>query len=52
VLTQHDKLVKQPSQQSLPENVIVMTTLAYHYLLDAQYNNLFQLLSSTKNIEL
>lgn len=28
-----------------------MTTLVYYYFLDQQYNNLFQLLNDTKNIE-
>ena len=28
-----------------------MTTLVYHYMLEGQHNNLFQLLNNTKNLE-
>ena len=28
-----------------------MTTLVYHYVIEGQFNNLFQLLNKTKNME-
>lgn len=52
VLTLHDEYTKNPQQQVLPENQIAMTTMVYHYLIEGQHNNLFQLLNNTRNIEL
>jgi len=52
VLTTHDSFVKSPETQVQPENQIAMTTLVYHYFIDKQYNNLFQLLNNSKNTEL
>lgn len=51
VLTTHDTLVKNPASQNLPENQVAMTTLVYHYMIEDQLNNLFQLVQQSKNLE-
>ena len=52
MLNLHAEFTKDPKLQVLPQNQIAMTTLEYYYLIDKQYNNLFQLLKDTKNMEL
>ena len=51
VLATHDLLTKDPSLQTKPDYQIPMTTLVYYYIFEKQYNNLFQLLNSTTNLE-
>ena len=51
VLTMHNEFVKSPELRAQPDRQIGMTTLVYYYYLDKQYNNLFQLLHESKNIE-
>ena len=51
VLSMHDLLSKDPSLQEHEDQQITMTTLVYHYLIDGQFNNLFQLLNQTKDLE-
>ena len=45
-------MIKDKSQQVLPQNMVAMTTLVYYYVIEGQFTNLFQLLNETKNIEL
>ena len=51
VLNMHDLLSKQPALQTEAEHQVTMVTLVYYYMLEQQWNNLFQLLNNTKNIE-
>ena len=47
----HDLLSKTPSLQTQAEHQVSMMTLVYYYVLEQQWNNLFQLLNNTRNIE-
>jgi hypothetical protein len=48
-MNMHDTLTKDSKLQEQDQFQVPMTILVYYYLIDGQYNNLFQLLATSSN---